>query len=124
DELARTFVPTLFDALEQGKPAPARSTSTAFAHLDGGASTVTFAPESSMHPFALAVTGRASRDGTVARIDGVTLDAAMAMKREERAGGRGALEFETTTLTPSTPFGITVGVEHGVWAYTASNGAR
>ena len=28
-----------------------------------------------------------------------TLTAAMAMKTEERAGGRGALEFETTTLT-------------------------
>ena len=28
----------------------------------------------------------------------------MAMKREERAGGRGSLEFETTTLTRGSPF--------------------
>jgi hypothetical protein len=67
---------------------------------------------------------RAPRDGAVATVTGVTLDAAMSMKKEERAGGRGALEFETTTLTPSTPFGVTLGVENGVWTYTASNGSH
>src|SRR4051812_45995484 len=40
DELARTFVPSLFDALEQGKPAPARSTSTGFAHVAAGDSAI------------------------------------------------------------------------------------
>ncbi len=44
----------------------------------------------------------------------------MAMKKEERAGGRGSLEFETTTLTAGAPFVATIGVERGVWTYTAS----
>ncbi len=52
-----------------------------------------------MHPFAFGVTVRAPREGEVATVSGITLEAAMAMKKEERAGGRGSLEFETTTLT-------------------------
>jgi hypothetical protein len=116
-------VPTLFDALEQGKPAPARATAAGFARLQNGAA-LTFTPDDSMHPFAFGATVRSSRDGAVATITGATLDAAMAMKKEERAGGRGTLEFETTTLTPSTPFSVTLGVENGLWIYTASNGTH
>jgi lysophospholipase L1-like esterase len=123
-ELLRTFVPTLFDALEQGKPAPARATAAGFARLPDGAAALTFAPDDSMHPFAFGITVRAPRAGVVATVTGVTLDAAMSMKNEERAGGRGALEFETTTLTPSKPFAVTLGVGNGVWIYTASNGTR
>lgn len=124
EELARTFVPTLFEALEQGKPAPQRSTAAGFAHLGNDAEVVTFAPDSSMHAFAFGVTVRAPRAGTVAAIAGVNLDAAMSMKKEERGGARAALEFETTTLTPSTPFRLTLGVQNGVWTYTASDGTR
>ena len=123
DELARTFVPTLFEALEQGKPAPVRSTATGFAHLAGGAPSITFAPDSSMHPFAFGVTVRASSDGAVAAISGSVLTASMAMKTEQRAGGRGALEFEATTLMSTTPFTVAIGVRNGVWTYTSSNGA-
>ena len=122
DELARTFVPTLFEALEQGKPAPVRSTAAGFARVEGGADAVTFAPDSSMHPFAFGITVRAPREGAVATVTGVKLDAATAIKKEERAGGRGSLEFETTTLTPTTPFGVTLGVRDGAWTYTSSNG--
>ena len=123
-ELLRTFVPTLFEALEQGKPAPARATAAGFARLQSGASALTFEPDDSMHPFAFGVTVRSSRDGAVATVTGMTLDAAIAIKKEERAGGRGALQFETTTLTPLAPFGVTLGVERGLWTYTASNGTR
>jgi len=52
------------------------------------------------------------------------LPAATATKREERGGGRGALEFETTTLTATTPFVATLGVENNVWTYTASNSTK
>jgi hypothetical protein len=121
DELLRTFVPTLFDAIEQGKPTPVRSTAAALAKLDG-VGAVTFTPDSSMHPFAFGVTVRAERDGTVASISGSTLTAAMAMKTEERAGGRGSLQFETTTLTAAGPFKATIGVQHGVWSYTTATG--
>ena len=124
DELLRTFVPTLFEALEQGKAAPARSTSGGFARVKGPDGSITFAPDASMHPFAFGITVRAPREGDVATVSGLRLEAAMAMKREERAGGRGLLEFETTTLTAGAPFVATIGVERGVWTYTASTHAK
>jgi lysophospholipase L1-like esterase len=122
-EMALTFVPTLFDAIEQGKPLPKASTATAFARLAGGDARITFTPEDPMHPFAFGVTVRAQADGTVASIGGSTLTIASEMKREERAGGRGALEFEASTLTEGTPFTETIGVRHGVWTLTAANGS-
>jgi hypothetical protein len=63
EELLRTFVPTLFEALEQGKPAPKRSTATGFARLEGDSRQVMFAPADSMHPFAFGVTVRGARSG-------------------------------------------------------------
>ena len=123
EELLRTFVPSLFDALEQGKPAPVRSTSTAFARVEGGATAISFTPEDSMHPFAFGVTVRTSRDGSVASVSGSTLNAAMAMKTEERGGGRGPLQFETTTLTTAGPFLATIGVQEGVWIYKSAGGS-
>ena len=76
-----------------------------------------------MHPFAFGVAVRARRDGVVATVSGSTLTATSEMKREERGGGRGALEFEATTLTPAAPFTATVGVKNGMWAYSASSGS-
>jgi lysophospholipase L1-like esterase len=123
DELLRTFVPSLFDAIEQGKPAPKRSTATGFAHVDGGATAISFTPGNSMHPFAFGVTVRTTRDGSVASVSGSTLTAAMAMKTEERGGGRGSLQFETTTLTTGGPFLAVIGVQNGLWTYKAANGS-
>jgi lysophospholipase L1-like esterase len=122
EELVRTFVPTLFEAIEQGKPAPARSTAAGFAHVEGGATALSFTPGASMHAFAFGVTVRATREGSVASISGSTLNAAIAMKTEQRGGGRGSLEFETTTLTTAEPFLATIGVKGGVWVYTSANG--
>jgi lysophospholipase L1-like esterase len=124
DELMRTFVPTLFEALEQGKALPRRVTASGFARVKGPDGPIAFTPETSMHPFAFGVTVRAPREGSVATVTGVGLEAATALKKEERAGGRGSLEFETTTLTPATPFVAVLGVEHGVWTYTASTNAK
>jgi lysophospholipase L1-like esterase len=120
DELLRTFVPTLFEAIEQGKATPVRSTTGGFARVKGPDGSITFTPDASMHPFAFGITVRAPREGEVATVSGHTLEAAMTMKKEERAGGRGSLEFETTTLTAGAPFVATIGVERGVWTYTAS----
>jgi lysophospholipase L1-like esterase len=124
-ELVRTFVPTLFDALEQGKPAPARSTSAGFAHLENGAA-ISFTPDDSMHPFAFGFTvrlaGSRSGDSSVAEIRGSTLTATMGTKSEARGGGRGTLEFETTTLTSAEPFLATIDVQGGTWIYKAANG--
>ena len=121
-ELTTTFVPTLFDALEQGKPLPKKSTATAFARVTGGSAPVTFAPADKMHPFAMSFRVRAQADGTVAAIAGSTLTATTAIKKVE--GGRGAaVDLEETTLAPGGPFTATVTIQHSVWIYTAANGA-
>ena len=101
---------------------PKRSTATAFARVGGGDAPITFTPEDPMHPFAFGVTVRAQADGTLASIAGSTLAMASEMKREERAGGRGALEFEASTLTAGAPFTETIGISHGVWTLKAANG--
>jgi lysophospholipase L1-like esterase len=121
-EITRTFVPTLFEAIEQGKPAPKPSTATAFARVTGGDAPISFTPDDPMHPFAFGVTVRVQADGTVATVSGSTLTATTEMKREERAGGRGALEFEATTLATGGPFTETIGVRAGVWTLTGANG--
>jgi lysophospholipase L1-like esterase len=127
-EMLRTFVPSLFDAIEQGKPGPgARINSgpsvTGFAHLASGDAPIIFSPDESMHPFAFGVTVRVQADGTFASVKGSTLTLASQMKREDRPGGRGALEFEASTLTLAGAFTETVGVKRGVLELTASNGS-
>ena len=121
DELATTFVPTLFDALEQGKPAPVLSTSTGFVRAARGQSLITFTPGETMHPFAFVLRTRSQADGVVAAIEGSTLTAKTEMKKVER-GARGAIEIEETTLSPGQPFSAVVGVSAGVWSYRAADG--
>jgi hypothetical protein len=118
--MTMTFVPSLFDAIEQGKPLPQRSTSTGFARVTGPAA-ITFAPESTMHPFALAFAARAQADGAIAALSGSIVTVASAIKREERARG-GALEFEASTVATAAPFTASIGVRSGAWAYTAASG--
>ena len=120
DELTATFVPTLFEALEQGKPLPSKSKAAGFARNTGGTA-LTYAPEGKMHPFALAVTVRARSDGLIASISGATLDSTTQMKRIER-GGRGPVEIESTTLTPGAAFDAFLGVTGGRWSYKAADG--
>ena len=44
DELLRTFVPTLFEAIEQGKATPVRSTTGGFARVKGPDGSITSRP--------------------------------------------------------------------------------
>jgi hypothetical protein len=122
DELTMTFVPTLFEALEQGKPLPARSTENAFARNPGGIA-LTYAVDaaSPMHPFAFGITARAQSDGQIASIAGALLTATTGTKRVER-GGRAAIEIESTTLTAASAFNAGIGVTAGRWSYSAANG--
>ncbi len=122
DELTTTFVPTLFDAIERGKPLPTRSIGTGFVRASGGAAPVVFTPTDTMHPFAMGVSVRASSDGVVAGVSGVMLDASTETHRIERAG-RSVTDIEYTTLLAGQPFTATVGVSKGVWVYTSSTGA-
>ena len=86
DELLRTFVPTLFEALEQGKPAPVRSTTGGFARMKGPDGSITFTPDASMHPFAFGITVRAPREGE--RRDGERSHARGGDGDEERGARR------------------------------------
>ncbi len=73
-EMALTFVPSLFEALEKGKARPARPTATELAGINGN-TTLTFVPSEKMHPFALGVSVRAQADGNIATLSGSTLTA-------------------------------------------------
>jgi lysophospholipase L1-like esterase len=122
DEMTTTFVPTLFDAIEQGKPLPKKSTAAGYARVTGGASPIAFAVADKMHPFAMSVDVRAQSDGTVAAVSGSTLTATTGMKQIPAAGRGAARELEETSLNAAAPFTATIGVAHGVWTYTAANG--
>ena len=122
DELATTFVPTLFDALDKGKPAPVLSTATGFARVSGSPGPIAFAPNETMHPFALVFRVRAQSDGVVAAIEGSMLNAKSELKRIDR-GSRPAAEIEETTLIAGSPFTAMLGVSAGVWTYRAADGS-
>jgi lysophospholipase L1-like esterase len=119
-ELAATFVPSLVDALERGKPRPRRSTQTGFARLASGAA-LTFAPDATMHPFAFGLTARARGDGPIAAVKGVALNAETSSKTVTRRG-QAPSTIQSTTLIPGTAAAAGIGVRRGVWAYTSSAG--
>ena len=122
-ELATTFVPTLFDALERGKPIPTRSTATGFARVTGGPAPFSFTPDSTMHPFAISLSVRAQSDGAVAAVTGATLTATtVAAPPAAARNGRPAIDRRITTLASGPNFTASVGIRNGVWIYVASNG--
>ena len=87
-------MPTLFDALDQGKPIPAApSGPIGFARVSEGAAPFTFAPPDTMHPFAMSFVVRAQDNGTIAAISGSTLTATsekkkVASRTNGKLGGR------------------------------------
>jgi hypothetical protein len=112
------FVPTLFEALEQGKSAPVRPADAhGFARITAGVAPLTFEPPDTMHPFSIGVTVRASDEGTVATIQGTTLVA-----RSELIQGP-ARSFQTTTLHPDRAFTSALGIQNGKWIYRSASGA-
>ena len=119
-EITRTFVPTMFEALERGKPMPQRVISDNFIHLTAGDLRIVFAPTDPVHPFAYGFTARAQQNGTVATIGGRRLDIAIEGKKFERSGR--TVEFESATLTPGTAFVSAVVVDNGLWKYRAADG--
>jgi lysophospholipase L1-like esterase len=122
DELTATVVPTLFDALDKGKPTPKKSTAMGFARITNGFTPIVFEPAELMHPFALAFDARGESPTDVAMIGGVALTATTQIKHIER--GRGAaVDLEETTLAPSTQnVSARVGTVGGVWTYTSADG--
>ena len=92
-EMFLTFVPTLFDALEQGKPVPARPIGArGFARMSGGMVPLTFTPDSTVHSFAISVMVRTPGDGHDRggqRIDAGREDRTEEVRREPDRGVRG-----------------------------------
>jgi lysophospholipase L1-like esterase len=117
-EMFYAFVPTLFEALEQGKPAPIRPAGAhGFARIMAGVAPLTFEAPDTMHPFSIGVTVRASDEGTVATIRGMTLAA-----RSELIQGP-ARSFQATTLYPDRAFTSALGIQNGKWIYRSASGA-
>ena len=116
-ELFHAFVPSLFEALEKGKPLPSRpAADRGFARVGGG-TPITFDPPEAMHSFAFGFSIRTQGDGPVATISGVTLSSAS----ETRRGGRGA-GYESMTLSPAANFTALVAVENGKLTYRSAGG--
>lgn len=121
-EITRTFVPTLFEALERGKPMPRRPTSENFLRLTPGDLRVTFSPDDPIHPFAFGVTARAERDGTIATVSGTRLHMTIEGKTVDRGNGRPAVAFESAAFSPAGSFTARLAVDSGTWVYTSADG--
>jgi len=110
-EFLYSFVPSLFDALEKGTPNPVKAAGGGFARIASGAAPLTFAPEETMHPFALSVMVRTQTDGTIAAISGSTLTTKSEIRQSEEK------PFTATTLVADRPFAAALVVQNGMFGY-------
>ena len=115
-EFLYSFVPTLFEALEKGKPDPVKATAGGFARMASGSAPLTFAPEETMHPFALSLMVRTQADGTIAAIHGSALATRTEMRLAE------GMPFTATTLVADKPFAAALAVQNGRFVYKAAAG--
>src|SRR5262245_42524565 len=113
-EFAYSFVPSLFEALEKGKPNPVKAAGGGFARIASGAAPLTFAPEETMHPFALSFMVRTQTDGTIAAISGSTLTATSEIRQNE------GKPFTATTLVADKSFAAALVVQNGMFGYRAA----
>ncbi len=123
-ELFYTFVPTLFEALEMGRPVPSRiEEGRGYARMvSSGFAPLGFSTRDTIHSFALSVDVRTQANGTVAGISGSTLSATSELKK---AGARGQTEFESITLLPDrVPFNARIEIQNGIWVYTSAKGIK
>ena len=115
-EFLYSFVPSLFEALEQGKPNPVKAASGGFARITSGAAPLTFAPAETMHPFALSIMVRTQNDGTLAAIIGSTLAARTETRQNEEK------PFTATTLNADKSFAASLVVQSGKFGYKPAAG--
>lgn len=121
-ELLYAIVPTLFEAIEKGKPIPSKLPAPAgFARLTGGTAPLTFEPPDTMHPFSISLMVRAETDGTIAAISGSSLAARSEMKKFAVPGR--SVDFQSTVLSADGPFTATIGIQNGKWIYKAAGAA-
>ena len=115
-EFLYSFVPSLFEALEKGKPNPVKATGSGFARITSGAAPITFAPEETMHPFALSLMVRTQSDGTLSAITGSTLVTRTELRLNE------GMPFTATTLSADRPFTAALVVHDGKIGYKPAAG--
>jgi lysophospholipase L1-like esterase len=116
-EFAYAFVPSLFEALEKGKPNPVKAAGGGFARISSGTAPLTFAPEETMHPFALSFMVRTQTDGTIAAISGSTLAARSEVRSNE------GKPFSATTLVADKSFAASLVVQNGRFGYRGASAA-
>src|SRR5262249_17813478 len=95
----------------KGKPNPVKAAGGGFARIASGAAPLTFAPEETMHPFALSVMVRTQTDGTIAAISGSTLTTRSEMRLNEEK------PFTATTLVADKSFAASLVVQNGGFGY-------
>jgi len=116
-EFLYSFVPSLFEALEKGKPNPVKATAGGFARISSGVAPLTFAPQETMHPFALSLMVRTQNDGTLTAVSGSTL-----LTRTETHLNEN-MPFMATTLYTDKPFTASLAVQNGKFGYKPAGGA-
>jgi len=115
-EFLYSFVPSLFEALEKGKPTPVKATPGGFARIASGVAPLTFAPPETMHPFALGIMVRTQENGTLTAIGGSTL-----ATRTETHQNEG-MPFTATTLYADKAFTASLAVQNGKFGYRPAGG--
>ena len=116
EEMAYSFVPSLFAALRAGKPTPQRTRTGGFAQVRADSpDAMSYDVADTMHSFALTFTVRAAKDGPIAAIRGRLLDSEFTIVRRSY----GAFEWDTESieLTPADDFVASLGMKDGRISY-------
>jgi hypothetical protein len=116
-EFLYSFVPSLFEALEKGKPTPVKANAGGYARIASGSAPLTFSPQETMHPFALSLMVRAQDSGTLTAVSGASL----VTRIETHQGENGP--FMATTLVADKPFTAAVTIQNGAFAYRSAGGS-
>jgi len=120
-EMTHAFVPSLFDALAAGKPAPVKSTDPGFLRVQGGAAApMSFVPDETMRSFAVTFLVRATGDGAVAAVAGQGLGTSVERRAYERRNN--IEQIEVYNVSPRGPARARVAVTDGRLTYISSSG--
>jgi len=121
EEIAYSFVPSLFDALQNGKPTPKRSTVDGFARMRADSlDAMSYDVDDTMHSFALTFRVRPANAGPIASINGQLLDGEFSAVR--RSYGKFEWDTESIKLTPADTFTSSVSMSGGRISYYSSAG--
>ena len=121
-EIAYSFVPSLFAALDQGKPTPRKSDSNGFLRVQrDGPAPLSLETSDTIHSFAVSFMVRSRTGGVVAGINGRTLDHEYSILR--RSYGDFQWDTESLELMPSdSSFATSLSIRNGRIRYQDSNG--